>query len=392
MVKTMDRMGYGAAALGEMDLYLGLEKLKALDKMAGFRFLSANLFDRNGNTLFEPYVLFHAGELRVMVLGLTQPPTRPDLFENFMDGGFVRDPFETAGRLVPKIRSKCDLLVILSNLGYTKDLELAREVDGIDVIIGGKTRRFMYKPAIQNNTLITSGYFQGRAMGRLLISYTGPVQGWIPEEELRFLDRQIVAAQSSATTEDDRNRLHNLVTRRETAGLLTRYVSDMVNLGPTWSDNSEIVSMIRGYRRNLAGTEAPPQGITATEDNPSYFTGPQICVECHESRYRFWIRTPHAKAYDTLEVKGAGADPDCLPCHVTGFMQRTGYRRGSTRHDLRNVTCESCHGIGSLHSLSSDRYSLIHSPNAMQCMECHTKDRDSDFDYFRDKALVCNEE
>lgn len=257
LVKTMDRMGYDAAALGEMDLYLGLERLRALDKLASFRFLSANLVDRDGNTLFEPYFLLNAGDLKIIVLGLTQPPANRGLFEKRTGGSLVRNPFETAARLVPKIRSKCDVLVILSNLGYERDLELARHVDGIDVIIGGRTRRFMNKPVTQNKTLITSGYFQGRAMGRLLISYKGPVHGWISEGELDFMDRQISAAKERATTENDRNRLQNLVARRETAGQLTRYVGDMINLGPSWADDPGIVTMIRDYRRNFPGTATP---------------------------------------------------------------------------------------------------------------------------------------
>ena len=252
----MERMAYSAAALGEMDLYLGLDRLRALDKQASFRFLSANLVNRSGNTHFEPYVLLNAGTLRIIVLGLTQPPSNIELFETRMSGSSVRDPFETAARMVPKLRPKCDILVILSNLGYRRDLELARHVKGIDVIIGGRTRRFMNKPVIQDNTLITSGYFQGRVVGRLVISYKGPVLGWISEGELDFMDRQISAAMERTSTVNDRKRLKNLLARREIAGQLTRYFGGMVNLDPTWADDPGIVKMISDYRKYLPGTAA----------------------------------------------------------------------------------------------------------------------------------------
>ena len=42
LVQLMSGMGYEATAIGEMDLYLGLENLRILDDTSSFAFLSAN--------------------------------------------------------------------------------------------------------------------------------------------------------------------------------------------------------------------------------------------------------------------------------------------------------------------------------------------------------------
>jgi len=243
-VKAMERMGYRAAALGEMDLYLGPERLRALDEGSGIRFLSANLTNAGGKPLFKPYLLFDTDPLKVLILGLTPVPKRLPLLESRMAGSLIKDPFETAADMVPRLRKRCDLLIVLSNLGYRGDLRLAREVDGIDIIIGGRDRKFMRKPKIAGSTLITSGYFQGRAVGKLTLSYDGPVRGWVSEEELGFLDKQADAAGERG----DQGKLEDLKTRREAARQLTRYRNNMVVLDPSIPDDAHITSMIREYR------------------------------------------------------------------------------------------------------------------------------------------------
>jgi 2',3'-cyclic-nucleotide 2'-phosphodiesterase (5'-nucleotidase family) len=297
LLRVMEWMGYSAVALGEMDLYLGLKKLQALSQSTHVKVLSANLVDEDGKILFEPYFLFDVNSLKVVVLGLTHPPGDTILFESRMGSSLVLDPLEAAARVVQKVRRKCDLLIILSNLGHEKDLELARTLEGIDIIIGGRSRRYMKKPVIENRTLITSGYFQGRAMGKLMIDYKGPIQGWISVQELAFMDRQIEAIGDRTRTPDDRKTRQDHRARREVAGKLSRYESDMVNLDPSIPDDPKVTDMIREYRKNLPGAVVSSQESSFSKGVSMSYAGPQSCIRCHEARHRFWVRTPQAKAY-----------------------------------------------------------------------------------------------
>jgi len=391
ILKTMDRMGYSAVAIGEMDLYLGLDLLRSLRDTSKLQFLSANLTDNKGKTVFEPYRLLKAGGLTVGVIGLTAPPSDKRMFFTRMPGAVVKDPLAAAGETVEKIREKCDLIVVLSNVGYAKDLQLAKEVPGIDILITGGTKRYMNNPIIQEKTLITSGFYEGRSIGRLLINLEGDIDGWTSRKELDFFDKQIGIAETKTGTPAGQRNLDALREKRESAARGTLYEAAMVNLEPTFPDDPQVVSMISDYRKELAKNSVTSPAQNVRNEEKVRYTGPEACADCHDSRYRFWLTTDHATAFLSLAPKNAGADPDCLPCHVTGYKRRTGYWPKAPREDLRGVQCEACHGVGSLHVKSPDLYSLLHLPAAPQCMDCHTESQDDDFDYFRDRKAVCAE-
>jgi hypothetical protein len=392
ILEAMDRMGYAAVAIGEMDLYLGLDLLRSLSDMTKVRFLSANLVDSEDKPLFEAHRLLQAGGITAGVIGLTAPPKDKRMFSRRMTGAVVRDPLPAARESVERIRGNCDLLVVLSNIGYSKDLELAKAVPGIDVIISGGTRRFMGRPVIEGRTLITSGFYEGRAIGRLLLHLDGHVKGWISGDELDFLDRQILNTEAKMKTPGGMEKFEALVRKRRSADELTLYQPDMIYLDPSFPDDPQVAGMIRDYRKGLMRSSVSSPGLTDRNEEQVRYTGPQACAGCHESRYRFWLTTDHSRAFDSLKPRDAVADPDCMGCHVTGYMRRTGYWPKAPREDLRGVQCEACHGVGSLHAGSPDLYSLLHLPAAPQCMDCHTEEQDGDFDYIRDKGRLCAEQ
>ena len=75
-------MGYQAIAVGPNDLQLGLSKLQALEKLARFPFLCANLVDSaSKKPYFQPYEIIEVGGVRFGVYAVVQQqlnPTPPD--------------------------------------------------------------------------------------------------------------------------------------------------------------------------------------------------------------------------------------------------------------------------------------------------------------------------
>jgi len=58
-----------------------------------------------------------------------------------------------------RTQEKVDLIVLISHLGFSQDMKLLSEVEGIDVCLSGHTHNRLYKPALQGKTLIIqSGY------------------------------------------------------------------------------------------------------------------------------------------------------------------------------------------------------------------------------------------
>jgi len=119
---------------GNGDFYDGAANLQKLMGTAKFPFLAANVtLKADGQPLGKPYVIERAGPVKIAFFGLCF--VRTDLPS--ADPLKVADPVETAKALVPELRKQADLVVAVTHLGFGADEELARKVDGIDVILGG---------------------------------------------------------------------------------------------------------------------------------------------------------------------------------------------------------------------------------------------------------------
>src|SRR6185503_11266851 len=60
----------------------------------------------------------------------------------------VEDPLAAARRLVPELRAKCDVLVLLTHVGVEIDAALAGNVPGIDLVVGGHTHTRLDEPIL----------------------------------------------------------------------------------------------------------------------------------------------------------------------------------------------------------------------------------------------------
>ena len=166
IVEAFNHMGCDAITIGDDDLLFGREDLLRILNQAAFPVVSANLIGtESGDPLFQPYVIREAGGLKIGLFGLSSEPRGP-LADRF-DGLTVLDPFASAPRMLAILREKSDIIVLLSHLGYAKDMELARKVDGIHVIVGGHTGVNLSYPRIIRNTVVVQVSKRGRRLGRI---------------------------------------------------------------------------------------------------------------------------------------------------------------------------------------------------------------------------------
>ncbi len=144
--------------------------------------------------------------------------------------------------------------------------------------------------------------------------------------------------------------------------------------GPTHDD------LITMKLKKLLGLPNPPL-LSSTKYN-----GVQSCLICHGDEYVDWSVTPHAHAFETLQIKGEETNLDCIGCHTLGLNDSKGFAPtklkngktvGITPEPLQNVQCESCHGIGGAH------VSTPHTTEEMQknCLSCHTEKFSLHFDF-----------
>jgi 2',3'-cyclic-nucleotide 2'-phosphodiesterase (5'-nucleotidase family) len=66
-----------------------------------------------------------------------------------------------------RIKEKIDLIVLISHLGFTQDMKLLSEVQGIDVCLSGHTHNRLYKPVLNGKTIVIQSGCHGSFLGRL---------------------------------------------------------------------------------------------------------------------------------------------------------------------------------------------------------------------------------
>ena len=116
-------------------------------------------------------------------------------------GMVFEDPIAVAKETVAAAVGECEALygqhpvvICLSHSGTEdgkgEDYELAREVDGIDVIISGHTHTTLHEPILVNETLIVSAAEYGRNLGVLKLKFDGK-QAALVSYELIAIDETI---------------------------------------------------------------------------------------------------------------------------------------------------------------------------------------------------------
>ncbi|MBL8335105.1 MAG: bifunctional UDP-sugar hydrolase/5'-nucleotidase [Rubrivivax sp.] len=147
--KGMDLLGYDAMAVGNHEFDKSPEVLAKQVKWVKFPVLSANIY-KGGQRLFEPYRVFERGGYRIAVMGLTTDDTAKMVLPANIVGIEFRKPADEAARLVPELRAKADMVIAATHMGhYTGgrrgvnapgDVEMARAVKGLDLIVGGHSQ------------------------------------------------------------------------------------------------------------------------------------------------------------------------------------------------------------------------------------------------------------
>ena len=190
--KGMALLGYDAMAVGNHEFDKPPAVLARQRQWAPFPLLAANIW-QGEQRLFEPFRIFERGGYRIAVIGLTTNDTPRVVLPSNVSGLRFVPPAEEAARLLPQLRVRADMVIAATHMGhYTDgrhgvnapgDVEMARAVPGLDLIVGGHTqnpvcmlaenrRNDAYLPGQpcapdrQNGTWIVQAHEWGKYVGR----------------------------------------------------------------------------------------------------------------------------------------------------------------------------------------------------------------------------------
>ena len=194
-LRAMGQMGYDATTFGnhEFDyrasglaemLYAAVDSGDPLPALLDANYLPPQGDDEIWDALYaygvQDYMLLERGGVHYVIFGLTG-------FDSHecapMSGMVLADPAETARRVVNEATQKCrdaygeePVVICLSHSGTEngkgEDYELAKKVDGIDVIISGHSHTTLEQPIEVNGTYIVSAGENGKNLGVLTLEKT----------------------------------------------------------------------------------------------------------------------------------------------------------------------------------------------------------------------------
>ncbi len=146
---VMNALGCDVMTIGNNEFkgdrgFAGQQALRARLQQAEFPIVCANIIEKgSGNPLVAPYTILDVQGLKIGIIGLLAPRVAeyPEA-----EGLVISDPIETAREIVPKLAKQVDVVIALTHIGYNLDLQLAAELPEIDVIIGGDSHTWTFRP------------------------------------------------------------------------------------------------------------------------------------------------------------------------------------------------------------------------------------------------------
>ncbi len=144
-LEVMNATGFDAVAIGNHEFDDGPANLARFLAGAKFPILSANIDSSAEPTIrgmFKDHIVLERGGVKIGIIGATTEDT-PEISSPGANLRFVRAE-TVVGPLVAKLRAQgVNHIIMVTHLGLSRDEEVAKAIDGIDVIVGGHSHTLL---------------------------------------------------------------------------------------------------------------------------------------------------------------------------------------------------------------------------------------------------------
>ena len=180
-LEIMHLVGYDVATIGNHEYDYGTDLLAAYLQAAGYpgandrtALLASNTAPPKGHPLAGIFLKEHLIELEngltVGFFGLIGKDAIS--VANSPEPVEFADQHETAVKMVEQLqREGADLIIAITHAGVEEDRELAREVSGIHVIVGGHCHTALFEPVIEEETIIVQAGSMLEYLGVLELAF-----------------------------------------------------------------------------------------------------------------------------------------------------------------------------------------------------------------------------
>jgi len=196
----LNLMGYRAMAVGNHEFDRGPQPLATFAKMANFPLVAANLDVSQEpllKDLVKPSVVTEVGGEKIGIVGVTTPdlPTISAMGPTVRMKELVKSVQTAVDDLT---KQGVDKIILLSHCGFGVDLQTAREVRNVDMIVGGHSHTLLgdvkiegvtpsgnpyptiVKDAAGQDILVVQAWEWGKVLGKIRLTFDdkGKVTDW----------------------------------------------------------------------------------------------------------------------------------------------------------------------------------------------------------------------
>jgi hypothetical protein len=335
--KAIEQSQYDAIAVGERELDLGVEQLRALQRQYHLPLVCSNVRDDKGAFLVQPHVIREVGGLKVGIFAVIsdKPLSTPS---KGGPAGLTFESPETAARREVNELKGCDVIIALSHQSVEATRALAAAVPGIQVVVSGHDEMVFKKP---------------QEIGGSVVVGTGPV-----------------------------GRLLGILSWRRGDDGQPAFSQTLAGLSAKVDDTKWVMDLYWQYVKEAKDEPVPEWEFAAA---PPAYEPAENCGKCHPDAFLQWTSSGHAHAYDTLVKAKRQDDPECILCHTMGYGRDGGFVSPEKTPGLGRVTCQACHPVTSTHGYIEAAGKVSIKPSkpmdSKVCLPCHGLIESPNFDF-----------
>ena len=190
VIKSMNFLGIDAACIGNHEFDHGWDNMLEQIKKANFPILNGNLFFEGTDDLVwdNPYLILERAGIKIGIIGLHGKFAFYDTINFKMTEGIeARDEEEYLRQYIKELEPITDIIILAvhqgmpgrqSTIGLTdvernlyKDILLAQNVPGVDIIVTGHAHQGTEKALVSNGTIIVSTNATATELGKLQVVF-----------------------------------------------------------------------------------------------------------------------------------------------------------------------------------------------------------------------------
>jgi 2',3'-cyclic-nucleotide 2'-phosphodiesterase (5'-nucleotidase family) len=181
-LRLRDVLGFDAVTIGNHDYLYSIDYLesKIMTEQPSVPLLAANMLLQGTEyehltEFIKPWVIVERGGTRIGIFGVTDTLIA---YTQFAEPVELESYIQAAERCVSELQDQgVDLIIALNHLGFDTDMDLALDVPGIDIIVGGHSHtrlsevETVYNEEADWTTYIVQAGDWWRFVGRLVVDY-----------------------------------------------------------------------------------------------------------------------------------------------------------------------------------------------------------------------------